>query len=53
MALTDGPSLGRYRVAIDGLPARGWRIARADVAEFMLRQVQDDRYLYKVPALAY
>ena len=53
MALTDAPSLGRYRVAMEGLPARGWRIARADVAEFMLKQLHDDRYVRKVPALAY
>lgn len=53
MALTDAPSLGRYRVAIDGLPARGWRIARADVADFMLQQLHDDRYVRKAPALAY
>jgi putative NADH-flavin reductase len=53
MALTNGPAIGRYRIALDALPAKGWRIARADVAEFMLRQAQDDRYLHEVPALAY
>jgi hypothetical protein len=29
------------------------RIARADVADFMLRQATSDEYLYKVPAIAY
>jgi putative NADH-flavin reductase len=53
MALTDAPSLGRYRVSIEGLPGKGWRIARADVAEFMLRQLHDDHYVCKAPALAY
>lgn len=31
----------------------GTRIARADVADFTLRQMTGDEYLYKVPALTY
>jgi putative NADH-flavin reductase len=53
LALTNGNWTGRYRVAVDNLPAKGMRISRADVADFMLRQATSDDYLYKVPAIAY
>jgi putative NADH-flavin reductase len=53
MALTNGPLTGRYRIAASGLPHKGRRIARADVADFMLSQAQDDRYLRQAPAIAY
>lgn len=53
LPLSDGPWTGRYRVAVDDLPAKGMRIARADVADFMMRQATSDDYLYKVPAIAY
>jgi putative NADH-flavin reductase len=45
--LTSGPRTGRYRVgerlALRGLP----KISRADVAAFLLSQVEDRRYLRK------
>jgi putative NADH-flavin reductase len=53
MALNNGPWTGVYRVAIDDLPARGTRIARADVADFMLRQASAPDYLQKLPSIAY
>ncbi|HEY9846677.1 MAG TPA: NAD(P)-binding oxidoreductase, partial [Candidatus Caenarcaniphilales bacterium] len=53
LPLTDSPWTGHYRIAVDGLPVKGTHIARADVADFMLRQVMNDDYLYKVPAIAY
>lgn len=53
MALTNGPLTGRYRVDVFGLPHKGRSIARADVADFMLNQTQDDRYLRQAPAIAY
>ena len=53
LALTDGPWTGRYRIAVDGVPLKGTRIARADVADFMLRQATGDEFLGKVPAIAY
>jgi putative NADH-flavin reductase len=53
MTLTDGPLTGQYRVAEDGLPAAGWRISRADVAHFMLRQARAGEFLHRVPAIAY
>jgi putative NADH-flavin reductase len=53
MTLRNKPLTGRYRIAVDGLPVKGLRIARADVADFMLRQATSNDYLYKVPAIAY
>ena len=42
--LTDEPAIGRYILGIDRIP-KGWRIPREDVAEFVLDQLTDDRYL--------
>jgi putative NADH-flavin reductase len=53
MAMTDAPASGRYRVSIDGLPVKGWRVARADVAHFMLQLLHDNRYVHQAPAVAY
>jgi putative NADH-flavin reductase len=53
LPLTNGPWTGSYRIAVDGLPTQGTQIARADVADFMVRQVTNDAYVSKVPAIAY
>ena len=53
LALADTPARGSYRVALDGLPPLGRRIARADVAAFMLNQLTSREYLRTIPALAY
>jgi putative NADH-flavin reductase len=53
MPLTNGAHTGRYRIAVDRLPARGMRIARADVADFMLQQASSDKFLHQIPAIAY
>jgi len=51
--LTNGPPKGRYRVAVQGIPRWGFRISRADVADFMIRQLTSDEFLRKMPAIAY
>ena len=53
LPMSDGPRTGVYRVAIDDLPAHGARISRADVADFMLRQITSDDYLHRLPSIAY
>jgi hypothetical protein len=53
MALTNGPRTGHYRVDKDGLPIKGRKISRADVADFMLRQATGTNYVNQAPALAY
>ncbi len=40
--LTDKPQKGKYRVREWHLPAFGFKIARADVADFMIRCIEDD-----------
>jgi putative NADH-flavin reductase len=53
MALTDGPLTGSYRIDPRGLPRKGRSIARADVADFMLKLAHDDQFLGQAPAIAY
>jgi putative NADH-flavin reductase len=51
--LTNGPRTGRYRsgehLVLSGMP----KISRADVADFVLAQLADGRYLRKVVAISY
>jgi hypothetical protein len=53
LALTNSGWTGQYRVSGDGLPEKGMKIARADVADFMMRQATIDDYLNTAPAIAY
>jgi putative NADH-flavin reductase len=49
--LTTGPRTGMYRVLVD---ARDWRsgfISRADVADFLVKQIEDASLLRKSPVL--
>jgi len=49
--LTDGPRTGAYRVLVD---ARDWRsglISRADVADFLVKQISDASLIHKTPVL--
>ena len=50
--LTNRPWTGRYRVVTTGIPRGGYRISRADVADFMIRQLTSDEFLRKMPAIA-
>ena len=53
-AFTDGERTGKYR---HGFPSTDkttkLKISRADVADFMLKQLTDDAYLHKTPGLSY
>ncbi len=51
--LTNGAAVGRYRVEADGLPAHGNTLSRADLAEFMLKQLDDPTWVRKAPYVAY
>jgi putative NADH-flavin reductase len=53
-ALTNGPKTGRYRsgFGVTDKTIQG-KISRADVADFMLKQVKDDRYLRQTPGVSY
>jgi putative NADH-flavin reductase len=53
-AFTDGPATGVYK---HGFPPTdqtlSLKISRADLANFMLRQLTDDSYLHRSPGLSY
>ena len=49
--LTDGPKTNAYRALVD---PRDWTcgfISRADVADFLVKQIGDDAFLHKMPVL--
>lgn len=48
--LTDGPRTGAYRRGVDPT-LKSDRIARADVANFVLRQLTDETFLRQTPAV--
>jgi putative NADH-flavin reductase len=50
--LIDGPLTNHYKVGYVG-PDSGIQIARADVAHFMLRQLESDTHLRQMPVISY
>jgi putative NADH-flavin reductase len=46
--LTDKPYTGRYRVRAGHLPWFGFNISRADVADFMVKAVEDRSSIHKI-----
>jgi len=53
LKLTDGPRTGLYRAEDRLAPPRGREISRADVADFLVRVVADERTIGRIAALAY
>ena len=51
--LTNGSRTGRYKVLEEPLQWRNGTISRADVADFLVRQIEDLTYLRKTPVLVY
>ena len=45
--LTNGPARGHYRIDGDALPRNGSKIARADVADFMMQQIENPQWIKK------
>jgi putative NADH-flavin reductase len=43
--LTNGPARGQFRVDGEALPRNGSRISRADVADFMMQQIDNPRWI--------
>ena len=52
VVLTPGPRTQRYRVFTHPADWGPGCISRADVADFLVRQVDDDSYLYETPLLS-
>ena len=53
LSVPDGGRRGAYRVAPHHNPEGGSKISRADVADFILKQLGRDKHLRGTPALAY
>jgi len=51
--LTNGPRTGRYKAGFSRGARIKAKISRADTAEFMLKQLTDDKYLRQTPGLSY
>jgi putative NADH-flavin reductase len=51
--LTNGPMSGTYRVLTDLTDAKVGKISRADVAHFILNQLDSSEYLDQTPLLTY
>ena len=49
--LTGGPPIGRYKILSDPSKWRNGIISRADVAEFLVRQIEDRTYIRQAPVL--
>ncbi len=45
--LTNGPARGSYRIDGEALPRNGSRISRADVADFMMQQLDNPQWVRK------
>jgi uncharacterized protein YbjT (DUF2867 family) len=53
MILTNGSWTNNYRVSVDLKPGRRPYISRADVADFLVRQLTDEAFVHKTPAIGY
>jgi putative NADH-flavin reductase len=53
MILTNGPWTNDYRAGEDLKPGRRPYISRADVADFLIRQLTDDTFVRRTPAIGY
>ncbi len=53
MLLTNGPWTNDYHARVDLKPGRRPYISRADAADFLMRQLTDDTFIHKTPAIGY
>ena len=49
--LTNGPRTGKYRVLVDRCDWTSGFISRADVADFLVTQIDDASLLHKTPTV--
>ncbi len=49
--LTNGPKTGRYEIITDHSKMKNGIISRADVADFLVSQIDEDAYIGKAPVL--
>ncbi|MDX1905456.1 MAG: SDR family oxidoreductase [Bacteroidia bacterium] len=51
--LQNGALTQRYRVNNTYSPDKGWKISRADLADFITRQVTSNEFVHQKPVIAY
>lgn len=51
--LVEKPFSGKYRVNINHAPKGGWKISRADLAHFVVKQLTSDEYIRQKLVVAY
>lgn len=49
--LTNGPTTGRYRALLDPAQWRADQISRADVADFLVKEVTERKFVHQAPVL--
>ena len=49
--LTNGPRTGRFKILAEASQWRNGIISRADVADFLVGQIEDRTYVHKAPVL--
>ena len=51
--LRDGELTKKYRVNKTYSPDKGWKISRADLADFITKQVTSNEFIHQKPVIAY
>jgi putative NADH-flavin reductase len=51
--LAHGPARGHYRIADGHNPTGGWTLSRADLAAFLVEQIDSPTWVHRTPTLAY
>lgn len=51
--LTSGQEKGNYRIQINYCPKGGGKISRKDLADFIIGQINSDKYIHQKVAIAY
>ncbi|MGG0657448.1 NAD(P)-dependent oxidoreductase [Rummeliibacillus pycnus] len=52
MGLTNDDASGKYREAVEGIPEKGKSIARADVANFIIKALDNPKYINQSVSIA-
>lgn len=52
MGLTNDAPTGNYREAVEGIPEKGRSIAREDVANFIIKALEDSKYIKESVSIA-
>ncbi|MBM7421349.1 MULTISPECIES: NAD(P)-dependent oxidoreductase [Chryseobacterium] len=51
--LTNGKEKGKYRVQLNHCPKGGSKINRSDLSDFIVKQINSDKYIHQKVAIAY